>query len=487
GFCGDSDDDDGCGDEEEGAKKKKKQVKGKGNEKGGQKAPEDPNAHFRIWMPACMVQLVEPGLVEDYEEVLRMKADRKAGRGKARGAKSGSKKIKGAKTNVDDDDSDDSMNSDNVRNNLKGYFALTKPSLKPPPPPPKTKTKTKIPSPTTILDISSPGLQLIPKQKVRSKPPPIPHVPLYNLSDSDSDSKSVTFSAPIQSPLKKPKPLVKVKAKSSPAIMRISDILSPAKLSSSSSTRGSGPRPFPMSLEYEDHDGDDDNVFVDNESGFVHTDDDFANNDFDLNYNLGNLNGGDRGMNINDDPFFLDVRVPEEPPISPTPSPQTQKQGRKKFVQASSDSDGTSSYERRIKKSPRKSKTHSSPKHPGIMSGHREWDSESDDDARPGSPSPICPRPKATISALKSKPLSGLIAKKPAQLSKANESIIEISSGEDAPPPTKLTRPPLLIARSRKAQSHSETTKAGAKAKFILAPPDLNSQPSYSDDIIDLT
>jgi hypothetical protein len=45
----------------------------------------------------------------------------------------------------------------------------------------------------------------------------------------------------------------------------------------------------------------------------------------------------------------------------------------------------------------------------------------------------------------------------------------------------------LLIARSRKAQCHSETTKAGAKAKFILAPPDLNSHLSCSDDIIDLT
>jgi len=35
--------------------------------KGGQKVPIDPETHLRLWMPACMVALVEPQLVEEYE------------------------------------------------------------------------------------------------------------------------------------------------------------------------------------------------------------------------------------------------------------------------------------------------------------------------------------------------------------------------------------------------------------------------------------
>lgn len=49
-------------DEEEGGIKKR----GKGQ-------PIDPETHLRVWMPACMVKLVEPRLVQDYEDLQEQK------------------------------------------------------------------------------------------------------------------------------------------------------------------------------------------------------------------------------------------------------------------------------------------------------------------------------------------------------------------------------------------------------------------------------
>jgi len=62
-------------------------IDGKGKGKGKKKAkepgkpPPDPDTHLRIWMPACMVNLVEPELVDGYEEVVRRREGKKAGRG----------------------------------------------------------------------------------------------------------------------------------------------------------------------------------------------------------------------------------------------------------------------------------------------------------------------------------------------------------------------------------------------------------------------
>jgi len=216
-------------------------------------------------------------------------------------------------------------------------------------------------------------------------------------------------------------------------------------------------------------------------------DDDFIDNDFDYNFDLGDMNEC-AGMNMNDDPF-LDVDVHQEPPMSPTPSPP--KQGRKKLAQSSSES-GTDSCEARIKKSPRKSKKHTSPKHSSDSSDHRRRDSDLEDAVRPGSPSPMRPRPKAPVSRITSKQMPKTITKRPTQPSKADDSIIYISSGEDAPPPPKQMGPPLLMARSKKTRSYVETTKISKPAvkvqtKSALAISDMNSQPTYDDDIIDLT
>ena len=57
-----------------------------GKGKGG---PIDPETHLRLWMPACMVALVEPQLVEEYENIRGQRAVKKSksNRAATRGAK----------------------------------------------------------------------------------------------------------------------------------------------------------------------------------------------------------------------------------------------------------------------------------------------------------------------------------------------------------------------------------------------------------------
>ncbi|KAF8890618.1 hypothetical protein BD779DRAFT_1671184 [Infundibulicybe gibba] len=53
------------------------------NKKGTKNAPPDPLSHMRVWMPACMVQLVEPHLVEEFDA----KVNKKAGKATKKGNK----------------------------------------------------------------------------------------------------------------------------------------------------------------------------------------------------------------------------------------------------------------------------------------------------------------------------------------------------------------------------------------------------------------
>ncbi|KAF8064157.1 hypothetical protein FPV67DRAFT_204434 [Lyophyllum atratum] len=55
-----------------------------GGGKGAKKPPPDPESHMRVWMPACMVRLVEPGLVKQYEAILEKKQEKKAGKGRGK-------------------------------------------------------------------------------------------------------------------------------------------------------------------------------------------------------------------------------------------------------------------------------------------------------------------------------------------------------------------------------------------------------------------
>ncbi|TBU30914.1 PIN domain-like protein, partial [Dichomitus squalens] len=54
---------------------------GKRKDRRGKKAPPDPESHLRMWLPACMVEMVEPEMVDEFEGVQRWKAEKKAGKG----------------------------------------------------------------------------------------------------------------------------------------------------------------------------------------------------------------------------------------------------------------------------------------------------------------------------------------------------------------------------------------------------------------------
>ncbi|KAF8154069.1 hypothetical protein B0H34DRAFT_799973 [Crassisporium funariophilum] len=54
----------------------------KATKKGGKGAPVDPETHLRLWMPACMVKLVEPRLVQDFEGTQEQKELKKMKKGR---------------------------------------------------------------------------------------------------------------------------------------------------------------------------------------------------------------------------------------------------------------------------------------------------------------------------------------------------------------------------------------------------------------------
>jgi hypothetical protein len=95
------------------------------------------------------------------------------------------------------------------------------------------------------------------------------------------------------------------------------------------------------------------------------------------------------------------------------------------------------------------------------------------------------PRPKGPVSSLTSKLKLTIV--KPIHPSEADDTIIEISSGDDTPP--ESMRPdPMLIAK-KKTQNYVERTKhlGKVRTKSALATSDMNSQPTCDVDIIDLT
>jgi len=47
------------------------------SKKTGKKVPTDPETHLRVWMPACIVKLVEPRIVSDYENIKEQKLIKK--------------------------------------------------------------------------------------------------------------------------------------------------------------------------------------------------------------------------------------------------------------------------------------------------------------------------------------------------------------------------------------------------------------------------
>lgn len=481
--------------EEEDEDSDSERSEGEGNKKGkgvkkkkGTTEFADPEEHVRMWMPACMVRLVEPELVAEYEEGLRRKEEKKAGRGKGHkkaafleteGESDGVdvRKAKAKKTTgktkaavirldkseaenrsppkkaagkkavgklkakpslldlLDESEADnsssrkkasrkvksklpvkakastvyvhvsdsDSMGSDNVKKNLKGYFGVVMPTL-------SSKAKTDAParapvasgSTTRAPTASAPN----PSSKTRSKPPAISRRPRY-ASDSDSEPNVASNGS---------------NDKDISSIRPISAALSPVAIRRTSPENMR--KPFPM--------------------------------DLDMDVSAGPAWNPDAG---HEDPFLdREIRA------GPSGSQQVRTKPTSSTAPESDRADPQNS--------PRKSAKQTPPR-PSTIS------------AKPTSPSPARVRTKparlATLPPRKTKPVSDL-------------GIIDISSGDEAPAVyRKPMKAPLLLAREKKATQKTLGTvfkaqKSGApRAKVGSSPISARPGPTSDDSIIDLT
>ena len=108
-----------------------------GTKKRGKGQPIDPETHLRVWMPACMVKLVEPRLVQDYEDLQeqkRLKKMKKTTRVPAAEKEKAPRKPKKTAAKPVDDDGD-VFSSPSVPRPKKKAAAPTKRTVSAPKPP----------------------------------------------------------------------------------------------------------------------------------------------------------------------------------------------------------------------------------------------------------------------------------------------------------------------------------------------------------------
>ncbi|KAG8846462.1 hypothetical protein FRB96_001986 [Tulasnella sp. 330] len=141
--------------------------------KGPKKLPPEPSGHLRIWLPACMVEYVQPGIVEEFEEKESKKAAKKAGKGKSTTVK----KIRTASTPKrskkkllsDNDEEEEEREEINISqfDSPTQRRAISKPK---PQSDPKPKPK---PAPAPAPAVSAPEPPIIPKGKHKAAPAPV--------------------------------------------------------------------------------------------------------------------------------------------------------------------------------------------------------------------------------------------------------------------------------------------------------------------------
>ena len=470
-----------------------------GKKKGGKKAknpPPDPMSHLRIWLPACMVKMVEPELVEEFEGTQRKKADKKAGKGRgtlAAGTKA--KKLPAVAALIEKEES--ASESDDVR----GPKAPV--TVPPPKPPKKTQTKTTTASGSSQINGHFAAKKTTRAPAVTTKPTQatsdisrVASLFAANLDLEESADEGQLTSArvsrlPLQPTRRNTSANSPSKGGSSRLLGKIDSIsaqLSPSKSRSSNPSPSSCKQrtlaPFPIDFEVLDR-------------------------------------------------LYPSTLDEDTPPISTSsattslPSFRTSSPCTRPRSSLTS-SDDSDDHRTALKKSPRRSEEHSSPHSTPSKSRvkaacvlprkeEEEESSESESDARPPSPSPLknpralqilsphsprrptnlarreeeeesdrAPSPLPTKPQPKFKPAAHGKHVKPRPVLKSapfpqDMSIISISSGSEDEMPrrpmlTKKTAP-LLAARAN-ADLASQTSHASRK------PPRRNYDP---DDIIDLT
>ncbi|KAH9893947.1 hypothetical protein C8Q73DRAFT_693886 [Cubamyces lactineus] len=506
----DSDDDGGSDDDEGGGGKKgKKKTK---------TPPPDPDSHLRIWLPACMVEIVEPELVEEFEGIERKKAEKKAAKavkssGKSSGPTGARNRKKLPAIAVEEEESSSSQSDvEDQRQN--------KPKTAPP------AKRSSQPANNTRADATSKTMdQFFAAKKASTaagmKTSKVPASTAARVADLFKDVPSTTTSRSrvtstlessdnsddareISKPMRHSSTSTKVAVASSTTIAspraassRILNFLEtqttqtaagPSKslskpsappvaalASTSSPPKSRALRPFPMDL-----------------------------NDF--------FNDPPKSSPADEDLFATDHTS------SRTSSTHTRARSN-----ISSDSDSRRSE---LQKSPRRSEKHSSPRNTpskktngnAALNARREEEEESSfDDDRPPSPSPYKSRGATTLLSSRatssaairreeeeesdrapspspmrrrmlptSKPMNG--TRKPPPPLPANLTIISISSDSEDDPPPSLKVAPLQQARARlgkPAQKPASLPATSAQpARAARKPPPRTCDP---DDVIDLT
>lgn len=401
-----------------------------GGKKGAKKPPPDPESHMRVWMPACMVRLVEPGLVAEYEAIQAKKLEKKSAKGRPKVAKAKSAAELGPEGSSGDE----------------LPVIKPKPACKPAP-----RVKVTAATSIAVLPQGSPSPEpSMPERVVRdltkkklAKPKSISSSDLKSFFATTKSSRSTTGKAISD---RHPKP----------GLPPMSGIHSPKHLRDASSARSTSR----TNLERAQHSP--------HNNGKVRNSNEYPANPSRATTSASSSSrvpfGDDDDLFLSDDPFD----APSHPRIA-----IHIKQSRKKMSLPSSDSDCSISP---VKKSPRKASHHTSPRSQRKASGEIAPDENGRPPIRSCSPSPLRPliRPKVATSF------------PPPRVPKHPLRLIEISSdSEDNLPPTRTVFP-LAVARARaNAQGKPEpvTHKSVGQKKLLLKSAKIN----VSNDIIDLT
>ena len=94
------------------------------SDKHAKKPPQDPSSNFRAWVPACIVRVAIPSLVDSFEERAKRKATKKTTRTKS----TGRPKIVDTGTSSAPDDAEEPQEREpRQKPNLKAFYPVTKP------------------------------------------------------------------------------------------------------------------------------------------------------------------------------------------------------------------------------------------------------------------------------------------------------------------------------------------------------------------------
>lgn len=404
-----------------------------GSKKGAKKPPPDPESHMRVWMPACMVRLVEPGLVAEYEAIQAKKLEKKSAKGRSNVTK--------AKSTIVSELGPEGSSGDEL--------PINKPK-----PARKAALQAKVTATASIAVLpqgSPPPEPSVQERVVRdltkkklAKPKSIPSTNLKSFFGTTKPSRTTTGKAISD---QHPKP----------GLPPMSGMHSPKHLQDASSARSTS-RTNLKRVQHSSHNNvkvRHSNEYPANPSRVTTSASSSSHVPF----------GDDDDLFLSDDPFdhappHLKIAIPI-------------KKSRKKTSLPSSDSDCSISP---VKKSPRKASHHTSPRSQRKASGGIDPDENGRPPIRSCSPSPLRPLIRSNVAT--SFP-SLRVLKHPLR-------VIEISSdSEDDLPPTR-TIFPLAVARAR-ASAKDEPEPMKHRPVSQKKVPLKSAKVNVSDNIIDLT